>query len=176
MSRSKKGLSKRMLSRFKWLRPGVLAMRRQSWGAGELIKLEAVRIAFQELTLDPKNENDWKLLAATLAISQFNEGAGRRTSWTLDRQIELSVLIIERLAENPSLSVKQACALIAKDKKSPEYIRESKPGGLYKAYERARKQPGLLREVVASAPAINLADKIVTRLPLFVITAALFWE
>src|SRR5262249_40578179 len=158
MSRSKKGVSKRMLSRLKALRPGVLAMRRGSWGAGDLIKLEAVRIAFQELTLDPKNENDWKLLAATLAISRFTDGAGRPTSWTLDRQIELFRFIIDHLVKTPALSVKQACGAIAKDKQSPEYIRESKAGGLYKEYERAKKQPEILREMVAGALAVNLAD------------------
>jgi hypothetical protein len=139
MSR-KKGVSKRMLSRLKALRPGVLALRRRSLVARDFIKFEPVRIAFQELTLDPRNEVDWQILATTLAISQFSESAGRPANWTLDRQIELLGLTNERRDENPSLSVKQACTLIAKDKKSSEHIRESTPGGLYKAYERARRQ------------------------------------
>jgi hypothetical protein len=129
-----------MLSRLKALRPGVLELRRRSLVARDFIKFEPVRIAFQELTLDPRNEADWQILATTLAISQFSESAGRPANWTLDRQIELLGLTNERRDENPSLSVKQACTLIAKDKKSSEHIRESTPGGLYKAYERARRQ------------------------------------
>jgi hypothetical protein len=140
MSRSKKGVSKRMLSRLKALRPAVLELRRRSLAARDFINFESVRIAFQKLTLDPKNEANWQILATTLAISQFSESAGRPASWTLDRQIELWGLINERRNKNPSLSVKQVCTLIAKDKKSPKHIRESTPGGLYKAYERASRQ------------------------------------
>ena len=154
MSRFKKGVSKRMLSRLEALRPLVLDLRRSSLGAHDLIKFEPVRIAFQELTLDPKNETDWQILAAILAISRFSESAGRPASWTFDRQIELLRLIRERRAKNPSLSVKQACTSIAKDKKSPEYIRESKPGGLYKQYERARKQ--FLADKMSASPSTLL--------------------
>jgi hypothetical protein len=131
----KKGVSKRMLSRLKALRPGVLELRRHSLVARDFIKFEPVRIAFQELTLDPRNEADWQILATTLAISRFSESAGRPANWTLDRQIELLGLINERRDKKPSLSVKRACTLIAKDKKSPEHIRELTPGGLYKASE-----------------------------------------
>ena len=138
MSR-KKGVSKRMLSRLKALRPGVLELRRRSLVARDFIKFEPVRIAFQELRLDPRNEADWQILATTLAISQFSESAGRPANWTLYRQFELLGLVNEWRAKKPSLSVKQACTWIAKDKKSPEHIRELTPGGLYKAYERARK-------------------------------------
>src|SRR5262249_52580495 len=84
---------------------------------------EPVRRAFHELRLNPKNEADWKVLAAVLAIHLFDgsksPGAPR---WTTTQQIELLAEVHERRKNSAKpLLDEQVCRLIARDDRSPSH-------------------------------------------------------
>jgi len=109
---------------------------------------EPVRRAFHELRLNPKNEADWKVLAALLAIHIFDEGKSPGAPrWTTTQQIELLAEVHERRKNSAKpLLDEQVCRLIAKDDKSPSYFRRSprtaqpKGFGLVKQLRKARRE------------------------------------
>jgi uncharacterized protein (UPF0147 family) len=109
---------------------------------------EPVRRAFHELQLNPKNEADWKVLGAVLAIHLFDSGKspGARP-WNTTQQLELLFEVHSRIRDSAEpLTDEQVCRMIAKDKKSPRHFRrsprtvESKGFGLVKQLRKARRQ------------------------------------
>jgi hypothetical protein len=100
----------------------------------------ALRKAFAEFRLDPRNPLDWRTLATYLAIMLFSERTrgGRPAEWNYRRYCELLGAVHRLKQSNTRLSDKRACELIAADRHSPEYFRKAKAEGLRKALRKAR--------------------------------------
>jgi hypothetical protein len=146
MAQSEPGtLTRRQRSLARALRPGVVPLRKLI--PTDFIP-EAARRAFDELHLNPKNEVDWKVLAALLAIHVFARGksSGARP-WDTIQQAELLAEVHRRRRDSAAqLKDEQVCRMIASDKKSPPHFRrsprtvESKGFGLVKQLRKARRQ------------------------------------
>jgi hypothetical protein len=124
------------------LRAIVTPLRERMVVGFDLLSIEPVEQAFQELNLDPKNLVDWQILAALFAVHLFGKASGgRRPEWTGARQMELLAHVHDRKQRNAHLSDAEVCRIIARDRGSPDYFRaEGKGEGLRKQLRRARRQ------------------------------------
>jgi hypothetical protein len=158
MAQSEPGtLKRRQRSLARALRPGVVPLHKLI-PAGFIP--EPARRAFDELHLNPKNEADWKVLAALLAIHVFDSGKspGARP-WSTIQQAELLAEVHTRRRDSAApLNDEQVCRMIARDKKSPPHFRrspksvESKGLGLVKQLRKARQQFAANADVRARFP------------------------
>jgi hypothetical protein len=134
---------------FRALRPGTVPLRElagQEWCLGECI--EPLGLAFSELHLDPNVPEDWKVLAAILAIHAVKNASGR-PGWSETDQIVLLQEVHRQRLANRSLRAndEEICRRIARDKNSPKLFRagDAKGTGLVKQLRKARARFHLLR-------------------------------